>query len=45
MTPFIKKKEIKKNWYIINAQNVAVGQNCLQTNTYDKFILIGENIC
>ena len=26
MTPFIKNKEIKKNWYIINAQNVAVGR-------------------
>ena len=26
MTPFIKKKEIKKDWYIINAQNIAVGR-------------------
>ena len=26
MTPFIKKKEIKKNWFIINAQNAAVGR-------------------
>ena len=26
MTPFVKKKEIKKNWYIINAQNIAVGR-------------------
>ena len=26
MTPFIKKKNIKKDWYIINAQNVAVGR-------------------
>ena len=26
MTPFIKKKEIKKNWYIINAENLAVGR-------------------
>ena len=26
MTPFIKKKDIKKNWYIINAQNIAVGR-------------------
>ena len=26
MTPFIKKKDIKKDWYIINAQNVAVGR-------------------
>ena len=26
MTPFIKKKEIKKDWYIIDAQNIAVGR-------------------
>ena len=26
MTPFIKKKDIKKNWYIINAKNAAVGR-------------------
>jgi len=26
MTPFIKKKEIKKDWYIINAKNAAVGR-------------------
>ena len=26
MTPFIKKKEIKKDWYIIDAQNVSVGR-------------------
>ncbi len=26
MTPFIKKKEVKKDWYIINAENVAVGR-------------------
>ena len=26
MTPFIKKKDIKKDWYIINAQNAAVGR-------------------
>ena len=26
MTPFVKKKEIKKNWYIIDAQNAAVGR-------------------
>ena len=26
MTPFIKKKEIKKDWYIVNAQNAAVGR-------------------
>jgi len=26
MTPFIKKKDIKKDWYVINAENVAVGR-------------------
>ena len=26
MTPFIKKKEIKNDWYIINAENAAVGR-------------------
>ena len=25
MTPFIKK-DIKKHWYVINAQNIAVGR-------------------
>ena len=26
MTPFSKKKELKKDWYIVNAQDVAVGR-------------------
>ena len=26
MTPFIKKKDIKKDWYLINANNIAVGR-------------------
>ena len=26
MTPFVKKKDVKKDWYIINAENVAVGR-------------------
>ena len=26
MTPFIKNKEVKKDWYIINAENAAVGR-------------------
>ena len=26
MTPFVKKKDIKKDWYIIDADNVAVGR-------------------
>ena len=26
MTPFIKKTDTKKNWYLINAENAAVGR-------------------
>ena len=26
MTPFIKKKNVKQNWYLINAENAAVGR-------------------
>jgi len=26
MTPFVKKKDIKKDWYVINAHNAAVGR-------------------
>ena len=26
MTPFIKKKEIKNNWYLIDAENAVVGR-------------------
>ena len=26
MTPFIKKKEIKQDWYLINAKDAAVGR-------------------
>ncbi len=26
MTPFIKKKEIKQDWYVIDAENAAVGR-------------------
>ena len=26
MTPFIKKKEIKQDWYLVNAENIAVGR-------------------
>ena len=26
MTPFIKKKDIKNNWYLINAQDAVVGR-------------------
>ena len=26
MTPFIKKKDVKQDWYLINAENAAVGR-------------------
>ena len=39
MTPFIKKKEIKKDWYIINAQDVAVGRLA----AYISKVLRGKN--
>ena len=39
MTPFIKKKEIKNDWYIINAQNVAVGRLA----AYISIVLRGKN--
>ena len=39
MTPFIKKKEVKKDWYIINAQNVAVGRLA----AYISKLLRGKN--
>ena len=39
MTPFIKKKEIKKNWYIIDAQNIAVGRLA----SYISKVLRGKN--
>ena len=39
MTPFIKKKEIKKDWYIINAQNAAVGRLA----AYISKVLRGKN--
>jgi len=39
MTPFIKKKEIKKDWYIINAQNAAVGRLA----AYISVVLRGKN--
>ncbi len=26
MTPFIKKKEIKNNWYLVDANNIVVGR-------------------
>ena len=39
MTPFINKKEIKKDWYIIDAQNAAVGRLA----SYISKVLRGKN--
>ena len=39
MTPFIKKKDIKNNWYIINATNIAVGRLA----SYISKVLRGKN--
>ena len=39
MTPFIKKKDIKKDWYIVNAQNAVVGRLA----AYISKILRGKN--
>ena len=39
MTPFIKKKQVKKDWYIINAQNAAVGRLA----AYISMVLRGKN--
>ena len=39
MTPFIKKKDVQKDWYIINAQNAAVGRLA----AYISKVLRGKN--
>ncbi len=39
MTPFIKKKDTKKDWYLINAQNIAVGRLA----AYISKVLRGKN--
>ena len=39
MTPFIKKKEIKNNWFIINAENAVVGRLA----SYISRVLRGKN--
>ncbi len=39
MTPFIKKKDTKKDWYIINAQNAPVGRLA----AYISKVLRGKN--
>ena len=39
MTPFIKKKEIKQGWYLINAENAAVGRLA----AFISIVLRGKN--
>ena len=39
MTPFIKKKEVKRDWYIISAENAAVGRLA----SYISKVLRGKN--
>jgi large subunit ribosomal protein L13 len=39
MTPFIKKKEIKNNWYLIDAENAVVGRLA----SYISRVLRGKN--
>ena len=39
MTPFIKKKEIKQDWYVIDAENAAVGRLA----AYISKVLRGKN--
>ena len=39
MTPFIKKKEIKNDWYLIDAENSAVGRLA----SYISKVLRGKN--
>ena len=39
MTPFIKKKDIKKDWYVINAKDIAVGRLA----SFISIVLRGKN--
>ena len=39
MTPFIKKKDLKNDWYLINAENVIVGRLA----AYISIVLRGKN--
>ena len=39
MTPFIKKKEIRQEWYVINAENAAVGRLA----AFISMVLRGKN--
>ena len=39
MTPFIKKKDIKNDWYLVNAENLVVGRLA----AYISKVLRGKN--
>ena len=39
MTPFIKKKDIKNNWYLVNAKDLVVGRLA----AYISMVLRGKN--
>jgi len=39
MTPFAKKKELKNNWYLVNAENLVVGRLA----AYISKVLRGKN--
>ena len=39
MTPFTKKKELKNNWYIVDAENLIVGRLA----AYISKVLRGKN--
>ena len=39
MTPFIKKKNIKNNWYLVNAKDLVVGRLA----AYISVVLRGKN--
>ena len=39
MTPFIKKKDLKNNWFIIDAENAVVGRLA----AYISNVLRGKN--
>ena len=39
MTPFIKRKDVKKDWYIIDAENAVVGRLA----SYISKVLRGKN--
>ena len=39
MTPFVKKKDIKNDWYIVNAENLVVGRLA----AYISKVLRGKN--